>query len=249
MKSSGYYIIQGWMVNELELKGNNLILFAIIYGFSQDGESQYTGSLGYLKGCMGAAKNTVINSLDFLLQKEFIRKETQTQNSITFCKYSYNEPVVQNLVRGGAKSELGGGANFGINNTILDNTKDNKKINKENFLLFYKTLSRKEKIEIQFTLGMKKNDQLMLFKESPYIEYEFLRNELIKNKEFVEKFKGVDLKYYIEKADTWSENNQKILRTERGWLKTLKDWITDAQRNGTMAVLPIKPEQQGYKNI
>jgi hypothetical protein len=49
MKNSQYINIQGWMVNELKLKGNDLIIFAIIFGFSQDQESWFNGSLQYLK--------------------------------------------------------------------------------------------------------------------------------------------------------------------------------------------------------
>ena len=40
-----YYSVQGWMVKDLNLKGNELAVFAIIYGFSQDNETWFTGSL------------------------------------------------------------------------------------------------------------------------------------------------------------------------------------------------------------
>ena len=33
MYNNQFYIIQGWMVNELKLKGNELICYAVIYGF------------------------------------------------------------------------------------------------------------------------------------------------------------------------------------------------------------------------
>ena len=40
-----YYQVSGWMLNRLHLKGTELQIYAIIYGFSQDGESKITGSL------------------------------------------------------------------------------------------------------------------------------------------------------------------------------------------------------------
>ena len=43
-----YYTVQEFMIRDLALKGNELALFAIIYGFSQDGESKFNGSLKYL---------------------------------------------------------------------------------------------------------------------------------------------------------------------------------------------------------
>ena len=43
-----YITIQGWMRTELELKGNDLMVYAIIYGFSQSESNRFTGSLQYL---------------------------------------------------------------------------------------------------------------------------------------------------------------------------------------------------------
>ena len=36
VKDDNYYITYGWMINQLQLKGNELQIFAIIYGFSQN---------------------------------------------------------------------------------------------------------------------------------------------------------------------------------------------------------------------
>ena len=37
---NNFYTVQGWMVTELGLRGNELAAYAIIYGFSQDGASK-----------------------------------------------------------------------------------------------------------------------------------------------------------------------------------------------------------------
>ena len=55
MRDTGYYVVQGWMVNRLKLKGNNLHVFAVIYGFSKDGKSVYNGGNKYLCDTVGAA--------------------------------------------------------------------------------------------------------------------------------------------------------------------------------------------------
>ena len=34
MENNNYINIQGWMINNLGLKGNALVIYAIIYGFS-----------------------------------------------------------------------------------------------------------------------------------------------------------------------------------------------------------------------
>ena len=69
-----YVVIHSFMVDELGLKGNELMIFAIIYGFSQDGESYFKGSLAYLMEWTGASKVTVIKSLKSLVEKGYIEK-------------------------------------------------------------------------------------------------------------------------------------------------------------------------------
>lgn len=125
MKSDSYILIQGWMINELQLKSNSLLIFAIIYGYSKDNQGKFDGSLNYLCKSIGSSKNTVMNCLNELLQKELILKETIVINNITFCKYFQNDMVVQKLVWGGAKNDMGGGAKIEPNNTNYNNTKEN----------------------------------------------------------------------------------------------------------------------------
>ena len=48
VKSNSYVNIHAFMVNELHLSGNALLIYSVIYGFSQDGKSWFTGSRSYL---------------------------------------------------------------------------------------------------------------------------------------------------------------------------------------------------------
>lgn len=128
MKDSSFFVVQGWMVNCLKLKSNELLIFAIIYGFSKDNQGKFDGSLKYLSEASGISKNTVINSLNSLVEKEFIIKENITINNITFCKYYQNDMVVQNLVGGHTNFCDLGGANFGTNNILNNNIEDKKQI-------------------------------------------------------------------------------------------------------------------------
>lgn len=75
MNNENYINIQGWMINELKLKGNELILYAIIYGFSQDGENQYHGSIRYITKAMAIAPKTVARLLTSLRDKGLIISE------------------------------------------------------------------------------------------------------------------------------------------------------------------------------
>lgn len=128
MKDTNYILIQGWMINQLNLKSNELMLFAIIYGFSQDESSEFTGSINYLCGCLSCSRNTVIKGLKSLEDKNLINKKQETKNNITFNSYSSNEQVVQKLVKGSAKTEQGGSAKTEPNNTNINNTNINNRI-------------------------------------------------------------------------------------------------------------------------
>ena len=82
-----YYTVQGWMREELDLKGNALAVYAIIYGFSQDGASEYAGSARYLADWLGCDKKTVLRALSDLTEKGHLIKRTTYQNGVTFCNY------------------------------------------------------------------------------------------------------------------------------------------------------------------
>lgn len=44
MQTESHVVLRPFMVEELGLKGSELVAYALIYGFSQDGESWFTGS-------------------------------------------------------------------------------------------------------------------------------------------------------------------------------------------------------------
>lgn len=54
MKKNGFFIIERFMVDDLKLKGNELIIYGIIYGFSKN-NSSFEGSLNYLAGWIVSA--------------------------------------------------------------------------------------------------------------------------------------------------------------------------------------------------
>ena len=88
MKENTYFVVQSWMVTDLKLSGNDLIVYALIYGFSQDGESRFTGSLQYLADWCNATKSGIQKNLKNLLDAGLIEKHESFKNNIKFCEYS-----------------------------------------------------------------------------------------------------------------------------------------------------------------
>ena len=138
VKPDNYILVYGWMVTELGLKGNELFLYAIIYGFSQDGETEFSGSLRYMQEWLGVnSKATVQNTLEKLMARGLIKKRTVVEKGVTRNFFSAVGRVYQNLVGGVPKNSTGvyqnlvpGVPNFSPNN-IEDNIEDSVPIEKE----------------------------------------------------------------------------------------------------------------------
>lgn len=116
VRKENYIHIPGWAVCELGLKGNELLIYAIIHGFSQEENQTFRGSIRYLVDWTGSSKMTVIRALRSLETKKLIRKIERFENGVKFCEYCVtryenlqkepdNEmiPVVSKWYRGGIK--------------------------------------------------------------------------------------------------------------------------------------------------
>lgn len=132
VKNENYIVIQGFMINELKLKGNELLVYAIIYGFSQN-EQKYSGSLQYLAEWTNSTKQGVIKNLQSLVNKGLIIKNDVTLNNVKFCEYYTTKfNGVLNKVERGIKQSLMGGIKQSLPNNIdINNIEDNKDIYKK----------------------------------------------------------------------------------------------------------------------
>lgn len=81
VKDTNFITIQGWMRTKLNLKGNELLIYALIYGFSQDGRSRFNGSRKYISEWCGCALDTVDRSLGSLVDKGLIAKYPHTDDN------------------------------------------------------------------------------------------------------------------------------------------------------------------------
>ena len=132
VRDDNFFLVSGWMLNRLNLKGVALQVFSIIYGFSQDGESFFTGSLQYLSDFTNASKPTIIKALKELVEKGYILKYENEMNGVKFNKYKANLLVVKNLnggsketLQGGSQDSLPGGSKETLPNNIVFDNKDN----------------------------------------------------------------------------------------------------------------------------
>ena len=92
VKRERYICIQEFMVRDLELKGNELIVYALVYGFTQDGEQFFSGSLNYIADWINASKSTAQSIVKSLLEKGLLVKKDNYVNNVKFCAYKTAVP-------------------------------------------------------------------------------------------------------------------------------------------------------------
>lgn len=123
MTNDNYYVVLGWMVNELKLKGNEKDTYAVIYGLCQNGERQARVSLEYLSKALGCDEKTVRRVLLSLIKKGLICKKLVQLNGRICNEYACN-PISGGLYWESGKMPILG--KMPSNNIyILNNTKDN----------------------------------------------------------------------------------------------------------------------------
>lgn len=116
----GYVVIMGWMF-ELGLNLSETIVFATIWGYSQDGESAFRGSQSYLASRCLCSLATVKRILLSLEEKGLIEKSTfRNANGVLICEY-----------RGIAQNELGVAQNELVNQKEERKEKEKKEKKEE----------------------------------------------------------------------------------------------------------------------
>ena len=134
VKRENFIVLQGWQIADLKLKGNELIIYACIYGFSQEGQP-FSGSLQYLADWTNSSKRSVMNCLKSLVEKGLIKKKDKAVNNVKFCEYYATKfPDMENnllgygkkFTGGMEKSSLGGMEKSSPNNIDINNISNNK---------------------------------------------------------------------------------------------------------------------------
>ena len=222
INDDNYYQVQGWMLNRLEIKGNDLLVFAIIYGFSQDGKGLYSGSLQYLQKFTGSSKNTVLSSLKFLCEKGYIIRDDLVVNDVVFPRYKFNTQFargVQKLNGGGAEIELGGGAEIAPNNKELYN----KVYNKD-------TTAKKEKIAVAEVPDFVKKEQ----EEKRKIAEQYTSGKLDEEETKEALYKDEKTRMSFKRVISQNEILSKVVTTDEAFRECFKHLIDEIVHNASL---------------
>ena len=216
MKDDNYIVIQGHMINKLGLKGNDLIIYALIAGFTQDDECEFSGSLQYIADWCGSSKNSVIRNLKNLVDKGLITKSEETVNGIKVCKYRCSQNVnshSQNVNEGGNKMLTGCSQNVngGVHKMLTNNIDNNIEDNIDN--IFASSLESSQPV---ITLPTNKNNE-----EYPVVQA-FID-------EMQNLYEGVDVLKELKAMRAWLITNQKNRKTYSGMVRFINSWLSREQ--------------------
>jgi hypothetical protein len=172
MNDSEYYIASGWMKNQLGLEGDEMVVYAIIYGYSQDGMSKYQGTAQRIADWIGKEKRTVYKILKSLCDKGLIVRHEKRVNDVPLNDYSAviemvpgsarKVPLVQKSYGGSAKNVLPPSAKNVLPSTNFAPLKDNIStedtgLDKDNLDLahYFLTLWQSEPKVVNIMAGLK----------------------------------------------------------------------------------------------
>ena len=81
------------MRTEFGLKGNELICYALIYGFCQDESSKYQGSQSYIAEWLGVSRSTANILINKLVDKGYLLKHDRVINNVKFVDLEIKQGV------------------------------------------------------------------------------------------------------------------------------------------------------------
>ncbi len=234
IKNENYITVQGWMLNELGLKGNSLIIYATIYGFSQTDDCKFTGSANYLAEWCGCSRQTVITILNKLVADNLIIKQEKFKNNVKFCYYSVDLTGCKNSLQGdvkkfdrGMSKNLTGGCQNSLHNNIDINNK-NKNIEDN---IDKKNSKKKSKIDTKIESIEKKCLEYDLEDEVIELLSRFFRN-LLENHKMVTDDKINAILTKLAKVNTKTQILAIKLSLDNGYMNIDPDWLQNNSYNG-----------------
>lgn len=221
MKENNYITIPGFLRTRLDLKGSELIITALIYGYSQDGNSWFMGNTEYIAEWAGITDKNVLRSLKSLAEKGILeKKEMFVNNKAKRCYYRFNFECAE-LQNG----TVAGCQNSTVNNNIYNNNIYNN-IPENEFSVFFDE-SQQSNTPQKGTTEVRK----CLFANSRFAKFDDFERCFDKPE-----FEQIDILYYYHSVADWSASKG---RMQKDWIAQTRNFIRGDKEKGK---LHLKPE-------
>lgn len=113
----GWYLVITEEMRNLALTGTDLLVFAVVHGYSQKGQGCYHGSVAYLANICGVSPNTARTSLQRLVRECYLERSASVVNGVQVVSYKVSKDTLQKL-EGVLQKLEGGTPKIGGNNKI-----------------------------------------------------------------------------------------------------------------------------------
>ena len=230
MKENNYITIPGFLRTRLDLKGSELIITALIYGYSQDGNSWFMGRTEYIAEWAGVTDKNVLRSLKSLTEKGILeKKEMFVNNKAKRCYYRFNFECVKLQ-----NSTVAGCQNSTVNNNIDNNISDDNIKPENEFPGFF---DESQQSNTPQKLRGTTEPRKCLFANSRFAKFEDFEKCFDKPE-----FEQIDILYYYHSVADWSASKG---RMQKDWIAQTRNFIRGDKEKGK---LHLKPEYQQSKS-
>lgn len=227
-----YINVPGFAVVEHKLSGNELLCYSLIYGFTQDEETEFRGSLTYVASALNITKQNAKKVIDRLLERGLLTKKEMYFSGVKFCHYvaNRNSNGVAEIATGRCRNNNGGVAEIATggmaetttNNTIRHNTNDNIKDNAADGGLFPAPVQQEE-------THKGTSERLCLFANSQYNRFEDFAVQFT-----APEFANVDIEYYYGVVADWSASKAK---KKNDWIATTRNIMRRDMSEGKLRMV------------
>ena len=218
-KIENYITVPGFAIVELGLSGNELLCYSLIYGFTQDDETEFRGSLNYVASALNVTKQNAKKIIDRLIDRGLIEKREMFFSGVKFCHYVANRHGVAEIATGGYQNNNGGVAEIATHDNItIDNKEDNKTADGGLF--------PSDPDSITVVRPRRTSEPLCLFENSRYASFDAFAAEFT-----APEFADVDIVYYYHAVADWSAQKGKKMKD---WIATARNFIRGDMEKGKL---------------
>jgi len=242
-KADNYITIPGFAIVELGLSGNELVCYSLVYGFTQDDETEFKGSLTYISSALNVTRQNAKKIIDRLIERGLVEKREVFFSGVKFCHYVAKRYGVAERATGCYQKSNGGVAEIATGGVIESATNNNRKdntIDNTNDIAADGGLFPAEHRESK--LRGTTEPSACLFINSRFADYEDFAAQFA-----APDYNGIDVCYYYNAVKDWSAQKGKKMKD---WIATARNFMrSDMEKNKLHRVagsIQLDPDAQRY---
>lgn len=222
-----YLVILGWMRSRLGLSGNDLLVYALVYGMTQEESAWFFGGASYIVKWTGTSTKTVYSTLKGLVERGLLLKREVEENRVRRCQYKAVVPE-------GVECSIATVAGCGENSSLPP---------EKTSLPPGKSFSGCGEKTSQYNI----TDNVADIEKKGYppgaIVFDCLKGERYWPDEaaiaqWKDAYPAVDVLGELKRAKAWISANPDKRKTKKGMPRFLNGWLSQEQNRGRGAARP-----------